>query len=318
MPAEKKISSLEISVVVPIFNEEESLEKFFSRLYDVLETLNKSYEIIFINDGSQDRSAELLNNLFKKHKDKIRIIEFNNNYGQYIAIFAGFEHVRGKTIITLDADLQNPPEDIPKLLEKIEQGHDLVGGYREHRQDNWFRTYVSKFVNNMRDKLTGLHMKDHGCMLRAYSRDIIDQVVQTREAFTFVTAMAQKFAKNPLDIPVGHSDRKQGISKYNPYRLIRIGFDLLTGFSLIPLQMFTMLGAFTSIFSGLLVFYMIMRRIFIGPEAEGVFTLFAILFFMMSVLITGIGLIGEYVGRAYLSVCNHPRYVIKKITEKRK
>jgi undecaprenyl-phosphate 4-deoxy-4-formamido-L-arabinose transferase len=305
-----------ISVVIPIYNEEESISELFDRLFGTLNSTGKSYEIIFVNDGSKDRSAQILADIFQKHKDVVRVIEFNNNYGQYIAIFAGFEHVRGQVIISLDADLQNPPEDISKLLKKIDEGYDLVGGYREHRQDSLYRTYVSKFVNGMRDKLTGLHMRDHGCMLRAYSRDIVDQVIKTREAFTFITAMAQKFSKNPIDIPVRHSERKRGISKYNPYKLIRIGFDLLTGFSLIPLQVFTLVGVLTSLLSGTLVVYLVIRRIFIGPEVEGVFTLFALLFFMMSVLITGIGLIGEYVGRAYLSLCNHPRYVIKKIIEK--
>ncbi|MDR1475685.1 MAG: glycosyltransferase [Holosporales bacterium] len=313
----KKNAQPHISVVAPIYNEEENILELFDRLFRTMESVGKSYEIIFVNDGSKDSSAQILEDIFQKHKETVRIIEFNNNYGQYIAVFAGFEHVRGQIIITLDADLQNPPEDIIKLLAKVDEGHDLVGGYREHRQDGWFRTHASKFVNGMRDKLTGLHMRDHGCMLRAYSRDITEQVIKTREAFTFITAMAQKFAKNPIDIPVKHSERKQGMSKYSLYKLIRIGFDLLTGFSLIPLQMFTLIGVFTSLLSGALVVYLVFRRIFIGPEVEGVFTLFALLFFMMSVLITGIGLIGEYVGRAYLSLCNHPRYVIRKIIEKR-
>jgi undecaprenyl-phosphate 4-deoxy-4-formamido-L-arabinose transferase len=225
--------------------------------------------------------------------------------------------VRGEIILTLDADLQNPPEEIPNLLRMIDEGYDLVGSYRRQRHDSLFRTKASCMVNKIREAITGLNMRDHGCMLRAYRRYIVDQVIKTREATMFITVLAQKFAKNPIDIAVEHHDRARGTSKYNLYKLTRITFDLITGVSLLPLQLFTMLGMGASLFSTLLVIYMVLRRIFIGPEVEGVFTLFAILFFFLSIIITGIGLTGEYIGRTYLSICQHPRFVIREIMERR-
>jgi undecaprenyl-phosphate 4-deoxy-4-formamido-L-arabinose transferase len=311
----QRISTPYLSVVVPVFNEEECIEEFFTRLTEVLESIGKTYEIIFINDGSCDRTEYLLGRFFEQYPRILRIIHFNNNYGQYTAILAGFEHVRGDVIVTLDADLQNPPEEIPSLLKMIDAGHDSVGSYRRERHDSFFRTKASRVINRLRKEITGLEMRDHGCMLRAYRRHIIDQAIKTRESSTFITVLAQKFAGNPIDIAVEHHDRARGESKYNLYKLIRITFDLITGVSLIPLQLFTLLGMCTSLLSVLLVVYMGFRRIFIGPEAEGVFTLFAILFFFLSVIIMGIGLIGEYVGRTYLSVCQHPRFVIREIIE---
>ncbi|MDR1910659.1 MAG: glycosyltransferase, partial [Holosporales bacterium] len=266
-----------LSVVVPVFNEEECIEEFFKRLTSVLNNVGRSHEIIFVNDGSRDQTESLLTKFFKQYPHIVRLIHFNSNYGQYTAILAGFEHVRGEVIITLDADLQNPPEEIPALLKMIDAGHDLVGSYRRKRHDSLFRTKASRVVNWTRKAITGLEMRDHGCMLRAYRRHITEQVIKTRESSTFITVLAQKFAGNPVDIAVEHHDRTRGTSKYNLYKLIRITFDLVTGMSLIPLQLFTLLGISISFLSALLVAYMVLRRVFIGPEAEGIFTLFAIL-----------------------------------------
>lgn len=305
-----------ISIVIPVYNEEKTLPIMFSRLIPVMDALNKSYEVIFVNDGSKDASQAVLADLFAKRPDVIRAVEFMRNYGQHPAIMAGFANVRGEVVVTLDCDLQNPPEDIPNMLAMIEQGHDVVGGYRGNRQDLAWRKAVSKFSNIVRKKITNIDMRDHGCMLRAYKRNIIDQIVEIGDASPFITALSQELASNPTEIEVHHEERAAGESNYNLYKLIRYNFDLVTGFSLVPLQLFTLLGMACSGASFLLVLYMVMRRIFIGAEADGVFTLFAILFFLVSVTMLGLGIIGEYVGRIYKEVRHRPRYMIKEILEK--
>jgi undecaprenyl-phosphate 4-deoxy-4-formamido-L-arabinose transferase len=232
-----------------------------------------------------------------------------------MAIMAAFERVRGDVIITLDADLQNPPEEIPKLLEKIAAGHDYVGGYRLNRQDSFFRTYASRLINFVREKTTSIEMTDQGCMLRAYSRQVIDAIVRSGAINTFIPALAYSFASNPAEVGVKHEERHAGVSNYSFYSLIRLNFDLITGFSLAPLQVFTMFAGLCSAGSLLLVLVLAYRRIFMGAEAEGIFTLFGILFFLLSVTMVGIGLIGEYVGRTYQVVRARQKYFVKRILE---
>ncbi|MDR2067774.1 MAG: glycosyltransferase, partial [Holosporaceae bacterium] len=290
--------------------------ELFRRLLKTMDATKRDYEIIMVDDGSSDKTPKMLCDWFRKRSDVLRIITFNGNYGQYVAILAGFEHVRGNIIVTMDADLQNLPEEIPHLLNKMEEGYDLVGGYRAKRYDNWFRTYASKIVNVLRAKLTGIETKDHGCMLRAYKRIIIDEVVKTRETSTFITALAQKFAGNPTDIPVTHAERKAGGSKYNFYKLVRITFDLMTGFSLGPLHIFTMLGMIISAVSGIYFFVELFKRFVSNHHGYGL--RFAFVFLLLSVIILGIGLLGEYLGRAYFAVCEHPRFVIREILEKKR
>lgn len=305
-----------ISIVIPVYNEEKTLNIMFSRLISVMDNYGKPYEVLFVNDGSKDASQTVLAELFAKRPDVIRVVQFMRNYGQHPAIMAGFENVRGQVVVTLDCDLQNPPEDIPKMLALIEQGHDVVGGRRANRQDLAWRKVVSKFSNIVRKKITNIDMGDHGCMLRAYNRSIIDQIVEIGDASPFITALSQELAGNPAEIDVGHEERAAGESNYNLYKLIRYNFDLVTGFSLVPLQLFTIVGMVCSGASFLLMLYMVGRRMVIGAEADGVFTLFAILFFLISVTMLGLGIIGEYVGRIYKEVRHRPRYMVKEILQK--
>ncbi|MDR1982296.1 MAG: glycosyltransferase [Holosporaceae bacterium] len=306
---------IDVSIVIPVFNEQENIDLLSKRLLKTMDATEKRYEVVFIDDGSNDQTPQMLRKLFNKRSDVIRVITFNGNYGQYVAILAGFEHVRGDIVVTLDADLQNLPEEIPHLLDKMNEGYDLVGGYRAKRHDNFFRTYASKIVNFVRAKATGIVMKDHGCMLRAYKKFIIDEVVKTRETSTFITALAQKFAGNPIDIPVTHEERVAGGSKYNLYKLIRITFDLLTGFSLVPLQVFTIVGMVISFASGIYFFVELFKKVIGHHHGYGLH--FAFVFLLLSVIILGVGLLGEYLGRAYFAVCEHPRFVIREILERK-
>ena len=308
-------SSVFLSVVIPVFNEEPNLPTLFARLYPVLDGLGKSYEVIFTNDGSADRSLELLRAQHAARPDVTRVIDFNANYGQHMAVMAAFERVRGKVIVTLDADLQNPPEEIPKLLEKIEAGHDYVGGYRLNRQDTAFRTWASRLVNSVRRRTTNIEMTDQGCMLRAYRRAVVDAVVRSGAINTFIPALAYSFAGKPAEVGVQHAERHAGVSNYSFYKLVRLNFDLITGFSLAPLQLFTLFSLLCAAGSFLLVLVLAYRRLFLGAEAEGIFTLFGIVFFLLSVAMVGIGLIGEYVGRTYQVVRTRRQYHVREMLE---
>jgi undecaprenyl-phosphate 4-deoxy-4-formamido-L-arabinose transferase len=233
-----------------------------------------------------------------------------------MAIMAAFERVRGDVIVTLDADLQNPPEEIPKLLALIDAGHDYVGGYRLERQDSFFRTYASKLINFVREKSTSIKMTDQGCMLRAYRRPIVEAIVRSGAINTFIPALAYSFSNRPAEAGVKHEERHAGVSNYSFYKLIRLNFDLITGFSLAPLQVFTMFAMACSAGSFLLVLVLAYRRfVSVGPEEGGLFTLFGILFFLISVAMVGIGLIGEYVGRTYQVVRARQRYHVREVLE---
>jgi len=305
-----------LSVVIPVYDEEAGLAELFARLYPALDKLGCTFEIIFVNDGSVDRSAALLREQFQVRPDVTRVVLFNGNYGQHMAIMAGFERCRGERIVTMDADLQNPPEEIGNLMAVMDQGFDYVGSIRRKRQDLAWRRWASKAMNRTRERLTHIKMTDQGCMLRAYSRDIINAINQSREVSTYIPALAYSFSHNPTEIEVEHEERSAGESKYSLYKLVRLNFDLVTGFSTVPLQVFSLIGIAISMLSIAFVIYLGIRRLIIGPEAEGLFTLFGIAFFLIGVTLFGIGLLGEYVGRIYQQVRERPRYLIQAVLEK--
>jgi undecaprenyl-phosphate 4-deoxy-4-formamido-L-arabinose transferase len=304
---------VKVSVVVPVYNEEANLEEFLSRLLAVMDTRGEPYEVILVDDGSRDRSLELLKSWAARRPDRIRAIELSRNFGQHPAILAGFRDVTGDVVVTLDADLQNPPEEVPKLLAKIAEGYDVVGGVRRHRQDSWARRAASALVNRVTVAITRMRLTDFGCMLRAYSRDVVEEINRCDEASTFIPALAQSFARRPAEIEVAHAPRSGGESAYSFYRLIRLNFDLMTGFSSVPIQLFGLLGtiiAFGGIAFGLFLF---VRRLIVGAEVEGVFTLFAILFTLLGIAMAGLGIVGEYVGRIYEQVRGRPRFSVRRV-----
>ncbi|MBI5658069.1 MAG: glycosyltransferase [Nitrosomonadales bacterium] len=307
----------QVSVVIPVYNEEEGLQPLFDRLYPALDKFGVAYEIVFVNDGSRDRSAAILREQFQRRPDVTRVILFNGNFGQHMAIMAGFELSRGQRVVTLDADLQNPPEDIGLLLAKMDEGHDYIGSIRRQRSDSWWRHIASRAMNGLRERITRISMTDQGCMFRAYDRRIVDAINSCREVHTFIPALAYTFARNPAEVVVGHDERTAGESKYSLYSLVRLNFDLMTGFSLVPLQLFSMLGIAISVLSGFFVVFLFVRRLIVGPEAEGLFTLFAIAFFLIGITLFGIGLLGEYIGRIYQQVRHRPRYLVEAVLEKR-
>lgn len=304
-----------VSVVVPVYNEEANVPELVPRLFAVLDALERPSEVICVDDGSRDRSLDILRGLVDRYPDRLRVVELSRNFGQHPAILAGFAIATGDVIVTIDADLQNPPEEIPKLIALSDQGFDVVGGVRQVRRDSLFRRVASRMVNRVTTAITGIRMTDYGCMLRAYSREVIDLINRCEESSTFIPALAQTFSRRPAEVAVRHAERRAGESKYSLYRLFRLNFDLMTGFSVVPLQIFTLFGFLTASGGLVLGIYLLIRRFVLlrASEADGVFTLFALAFVVMGVLMAGLGIVGEYVGRIYQEVRGRPRYLVRHV-----
>ncbi|MCI1679044.1 MAG: undecaprenyl-phosphate 4-deoxy-4-formamido-L-arabinose transferase [Ewingella americana] len=304
-----------VSVVIPVYNEEESLPALLSRTQAACRQLTQKYEIILIDDGSSDRSAEMLTAAAEVPENCIVAVLLNRNYGQHSAIMAGFNHVSGDLVITLDADLQNPPEEIPRLVAKADEGYDVVGTVRANRRDSWFRKSASKLINMMIQRATGKSMGDYGCMLRAYRRHIIEAMLHCHERSTFIPILANTFARKTVEIPVQHSEREFGDSKYSLMKLINLMYDLITCLTTTPLRMLSVVGSIIALFGFVLAVFLILMRLIHGPvwAAEGVFTLFAVLFMFIGAQFVGMGLLGEYIGRIYNDVRARPRYFVQKV-----
>jgi undecaprenyl-phosphate 4-deoxy-4-formamido-L-arabinose transferase len=302
--------ALYLSVVIPVFNEELNLLDLQRRVVGALESIGKKWEVIYVDDGSTDRSLEILSS-FAASDPRVCVLEFNRNYGQHAAIFAGMAASTGEIVVTLDADLQNPPEEIPRLVAKMEEGCDVVGTRRKERHDPLLRRLASKLLNRM----VGGGMSDCGCMLRAYSRTVVDQIGQCREISSFIPVLATLFSRRVVEIDVAHAERNAGSSKYGLAKLINLQFDLMTGFSNVALRMMTMIGGVISLSAFALGSFLLVMRITMGSEWAqfGVFTLFAVLFFMVGMLFVCLGTLGEYIGRIYNEVLQRPRYFVRKV-----
>ncbi|OTA15823.1 undecaprenyl phosphate-L-Ara4FN transferase [Xenorhabdus vietnamensis] len=304
-----------ISVVIPVYNEEESLPQLLKRTLAACQKLEQKYELILVDDGSRDSSAEILTQAAESPENHVIAILLNRNYGQHSAIMAGFHQADGDLIITLDADLQNPPEEIPRLVKTAEEGYDVVGTRRANRQDSWFRKTASKIINAMITKATGRSMGDYGCMLRAYRRHIVQAMLQCHERSTFIPILANTFARKTVEIEVAHAEREFGDSKYSFMNLINLMYDLLTCLTTAPLRLLSVVGSIIAITGFLLAVLLIALRFIFGSiwAAEGVFTLFAILFMFIGAQFVAMGLLGEYIGRIYNDVRARPRYFIQKV-----
>jgi undecaprenyl-phosphate 4-deoxy-4-formamido-L-arabinose transferase len=300
----------EVSIVVPVFNEEGTLRELHAKVASAL--AGESFELVLVNDGSRDRSGEILRELAAAHPEVVAV-ELSRNFGQHPAVLAGFSVARGHYVVTLDADLQNPPEEIPRLVAALRAGHDYVGSVRARRQDPWLRKRISSAVNRLTTASLGVGMSDYGCMLRGYTREVAREIVELGEQSAFIPALATMLARRPVEIDVAHDEREVGRSKYSPLRLMRLGFDLITGFSLLPIQLVSVSGVVVALFGVAFAIFLFVRRLIVGPESEGVFTLFAILFAFVGVLLLAVGLVGEYVGRIYAEVRRRPIFRIQEV-----
>ena len=284
-----------VSVVIPVFNEEATLDELIKRCLAACDKIERPYEIVFVDDGSSDGSAEMLEQASEEHPGKVVSCFLNRNYGQHSAIMAGFSICSGDLVITLDADLQNPPEEIPRIVAEADKGYDVIGTRRINRQDTFFRRAASFVVNKAAQKATGVKMHDYGCMLRGYKKHIIDAMLQCEERSTFIPVLGNSFARRTVEIDVGHSERVAGESKYSLWKLINLQFNLLTCMTTFPLRLLSIIGGGISALGILFALYIIVMRLIKGDEwsAQGVFTLFAVSFVLGGVQLVGMGLLGE-------------------------
>lgn len=304
-----------VSVVIPVFNEEESLPELMRRTENACSALGLEYEILLVDDGSADRSAELIADAAARPGSHVVGVLLNRNYGQHSAIMAGFSHVSGDLTITLDADLQNPPEEIPRLVQAAQQGYDVVGTVRQNRQDSWFRRRASRAINHLIQRVTGKAMGDYGCMLRAYRRHIVEAMLNCHERSTFIPILANTFARRTIELPVTHAEREFGDSKYSFMKLINLMYDLVTCLTTTPLRLLSIVGSLIALAGFAFSLALIVLRLFLGASwaGDGVFMLFAVLFIFVGAQFVGMGLLGEYIGRIYNDVRARPRYFIQRV-----
>ncbi len=303
-----------ISLIIPVYNEEASLPRLMERLRPVMQQMGKPHEIIFVDDGSRDRTLPILKSFL--NYPEVRVVELTKNYGQHAAIFSGFSIVRGDIVITLDADLQNPPEEIPNLVSGMEEGdYDVVGTIRKERKDSVFRTLPSRLINVVARKITRVTMSDWGCMLRAYRKNIVDRMVTCHEHSTFIPALATYFSKKVTEIEVAHEARHAGDSHYSMRKLINLQFDLVSSFSDFPLKLIMYAGIGMAFFGVSFGVVLGIARVLYGAgwAAQGVFTLFAVLFTFIGFQFFALGVMGEYIGRIYREVRKRPEYMIERV-----
>jgi len=301
-----------LSIVIPVYNEERNIPLLAERLAKMLAEYPRPAEVVFVDDGSRDGSVAVLRHARDLLPQAV-IVKLNRNYGQHPAVLAGFVHARGDVVVTLDADLQNPPEEVPRLVAKVEEGYDVVGGWREERQDTWFRRTASRMVNRMTARILGVQLRDYGCMLRAYSRAVVDRMTNTMERSTFIPALACLYASRIAEIEVAHAAREAGESKYSFWKLVKLNLDLVTAFSLFPIRLVSFFGVAVAALGIGFGAFLFVRRLIVGAEAEGLFTLFAILFVFIGAILLALGLIGEYIGRIYHEVRRRPHFIVEKV-----
>jgi glycosyltransferase involved in cell wall biosynthesis len=309
---------LRLSVVVPIYNEEESIPPLVERLNSVLATIPGGSEIIAVDDGSRDRSFAILRGLAAQHPH-LRVIRFRRNFGQTAAFAAGFAAARGAIVVTIDADLQNDPKDIPALLAKVEEGFDVVSGWRERRQDNFIsRTLPSRIANGLISSVTGVHLHDYGCSLKAYRSEVVKNIQLYGELHRFIPAIASWQGVAVTEIPVHHEARRYGASKYGISRTFRVLLDLVTvrfllSYGTRPMQIFGSIGLLSVLGGMAISFYLALVKLFTNADiGSRPLLLLGILLIILGIQFISLGLIGELVVRVYYEAQNKPIYVVRE------
>lgn len=315
----KSKAGTDLSVVIPIYNEKESIAKLYKKLDKTLSGMNLEYEVLLIDDGSTDGTLDELVKIHNKNKS-YKIISFRKNFGQTSAISAGFDFTSGKIVITLDADLQNDPSDIPILLKKLNKGYDIVSGWRMNRKDRAVtRKFPSMVANRLISKLTGVHLHDYGCTLKAYRREVIENIDLYGEMHRYIPAIASWMGVRVAEVPVRHHSRKYGKSKYGFSRTIKVILDIITvkfllSYSQRPIQIFGLLGLSSSAVGFIMTVYLIIMRIFFNQSlSERPLFILSIFMIFIGIQLITMGLLAEVLMRVHHEVQNRPTYVIKEM-----
>jgi glycosyltransferase involved in cell wall biosynthesis len=312
---------VDLSVVVPVYNEVESLEPLYHRLQEVLDQMNRSYEVLLVDDGSNDGSLEKMKSIHAEN-NRFKIIQFRRNFGQTAAIAAGFRFARGKVVVTMDADLQNDPQDIPIILEKMEEGYDVVSGWRKNRHDQFLtRTLPSVCANWFISQLTGVGLHDYGCTLKAYAADVVKNINLYGEMHRYIPALASWLGVSVAEVPVTHHRRKYGRSKYGLSRMVRVLLDImvlkfLLSYSTRPIQVFGLVGLISGSLGLFISLYLTVERLVFGqPLADRPLLLLGVLLIFVGLQFISMGLLGEMTVRTYYEALNKPIYFVKRIID---
>lgn len=311
---------MNLSLVIPIYNEEENLPLLFDSIYNTMNALGQSWEVILVDDGSQDNSLSVLKEYAQKDADHVRVISFRRNFGQTAAIAAGLDYAQGEIIVLLDADMQNDPADIPMLLAKLDEGYDLVSGWRKSRKDNALtRNFPSMIANWIISRVTGVHLHDYGCTLKAYRRDVLEGFRLYGEMHRFIPVYASSVGAKIAEMPVNHYPRKFGKAKYGLERTVKVILDLFTVKFLIsyaskPIYLFGGAGGFLMVVSTVIMFYLFMRRIFfLVAIGNSPLLQMSAMFFILGFQSILLGLIAELLVRTYHESQRKPTYTIRSI-----
>lgn len=309
---------MDISVVIPVFNEEDNIERLHAELTDSLGNLDRDYEILYVDDGSRDASLERLKKI-RERDPAARLISFRKNFGQTAALSAGFDHAQGEVVITMDGDLQNDPADIPLLLEKIDEGYDLVSGWRFDRKDKWLsRRLPSILANKLISWATDVNLNDYGCTLKAIRKEVVKNITLYGELHRFIPAVASWMGVRIAEVKVNHRPRVAGVSKYGISRVIRVLLDLITvkfllSYSGRPIQFFGLPGLLSGILGGLIAVYLTVQKlVFNVPLGDRPLLLLAVLLIIVGIQFIVFGLLGELQIRTYHESLNKPIYFIKE------
>ena len=311
-------SDIYLSIVIPAYNEEENIPLLYKNLKRVLEGIGKSYEIIFVDDGSKDATWERLKEIAQEDKSA-KLIRFRKNYGQTAAMYAGFQHARGQVVITMDADLQNDPEDIPRLLEKLEEGYDIVSGWRKDRKDPFIsRRLPSMIANWIISKTTGVELHDYGCTLKAYKSDIVKKLELYGDMHRFLPALTKKFGAKITEIPVKHHPRMYGKSKYGIGRTIRVILDIflvkfLNEYLNKPMYVFGSIGFMLLALGLLMLLYLIFIKLFLDENiGKRPLLILSVLFILVGVQLISTGIIAELLVRIYYRTKEEKPFLIEE------
>lgn len=304
----------EISIVVPVYNEEANLRPLYAEIVSTMEAYGHPFEVLMVDDGSWDKSFEVLKALHAEDP-RLRVIRFTRNFGQNPAIYAGFEHARGEIVVTIDADLQNPPVDIPKVVDKLAEGYDVVQGIRANRQDSLFRKMVSRGINIVVSRLTKMKFRDLGSSMKSYRREVVERFLRSTHHSRYLPAEAAWFGVNMGEVEVSHRPRTAGESKYGIFALLRVNFDMVSSVSAAPVHLISMIGlAFSFIGFGMGARIMF-RRIVYGLTYNDTATVAALFFFLAGVQIMCTSVLCEYISRIYTEAQGRPYYIVGEIVE---
>ncbi|MBI5839978.1 MAG: glycosyltransferase family 2 protein [Chloroflexi bacterium] len=311
---------MKLSLIIPVYNEEGNLFALFDAVEAAMNGLQKPWEVVFVDDGSEDKSLSILQELVKKDPGHVSVVVFRRNYGQTAAIAAGIDHSDGDTIILLDADMQNDPADIPMMLAKLDEGYDLVSGWRKERKDNAItRNLPSAIANRMISTVTGVHLHDYGCTLKAYRRDALEGFRLYGEMHRFIPVYANSVGARITEVPVRHHARKFGKAKYGLERTTKVILDLITvkflaSFASKPIYLFGGTGLFLMVVSAIVLITLLIRRIFflISVTASPLFQMSA-MFFILGFQSILMGLIAELLVRTYHESQHKPTYTVRTV-----